>query len=177
LRRLGDGYGRAPWRQRRRVRRLMVERGYAGLGAPQAAVRDFEALRPYVRALWGLQAAVGVFTRDGSAIDIALDSLQTAAFHFTRRPRFYGPRDPLANATDLRERATVMGAFEALRPYAASLRGLQGRCRPFGGDWQAISVALQGLETMAFHFTNVAQFYGARSDSAGPTRPSEAAAP
>ena len=49
----------------------MVHRNYAGLGATKAAIRDFEGLRPYVRALWGLQAAVGYFTRDGSAIDIA----------------------------------------------------------------------------------------------------------
>ena len=155
----------------------MVHRTYHALGAPDAAARDFEALRPYVRALWGLQAAVGYFTRDGSAIDIALDSLQTAAFHFTRRPHFYGPRDPLADAADLRERAVVAGAFESLRPYAMKLRLLQGRCRPFGRDWQAINVALQGLETTAFHFTQVAQFYGARADSAGPTRPPEASAP
>lgn len=156
---------------------LMVHRTYAGLGGPEAASRDFEALRPYVRALWGLQAAVGYFTRDGSALDIALDSLQTTAFHFTRRPHFYGPKDPLADALDLRERPAVAGAFEALRPYAAKLRGLQARCRPFGRDWQALNVALQGLETAAFHFTGVAEFYGARADSAGPTRSTQEAAP
>jgi hypothetical protein len=155
----------------------MVHRTYHGLGAPEAAARDFEALRPYVRALWGLQAAVGYFTRDGSAIDIALDSLQTAVFHFTRRRHFYGPRDPLADAADLRERAAVPGAFEALRPYAQKLRLLQGRCRPFGRDWQAINIALQGLETMAFHFTQVEQFYGARGDSAGATRLPDEATP
>ncbi len=155
----------------------MVQRTYAGLGSPDAAVRDFELLRPYVRALWGLQATVGYFTRDGAALDIALDSLQTAAFHFTRRPHFYGARDPLANAADLRERSAVAGAFEALRPYANALRLMQGRCRPFGRDWQAIQVALQGLETTTFHFTHVAEFYGARSDSAGPTRSQEGAPP
>ena len=149
----------------------MVHRTYAGLGAPDAAARDFEALRPYVRALWGLQATVGYFTRDGSALDIALDCLQTAAFHFTRRRHFYGPRDPLADAADLRERTTVAGAFDALRPYALALRGLQSRCRPFGGDWQALNVALQGLERTAFHFTGVEHFYGSRGDSAGPVRP------
>lgn len=148
----------------------MVHRTYAGLGAPDAAARDFEALRPYVRALWGLQAAVGDFTRDGSALDIVLDSLQTAAFHFTRRPYFYGPRDPLPDAVDLRERVAVTRAFNAFRPYALSLRTMQGRCRPFGRDWQALNVALQGLETAALHFTGLSDFYGARADSAGPTR-------
>lgn len=156
---------------------LMVHRTYIGLGSADAAAREFEALRPYVRALWGLQAVVGYFTRDGSAIDIALDSLQTAVFHFTRRRHFYGPRDPLPDAADLRERAAVAGAFEALRPYAAKLRLLQGRCRPFGRDWQALNVALQGLETMALHFTQMEQFYGARGDSAGPIRRPDEAAP
>lgn len=155
----------------------MVHRTYAGLGAPEAAARDFEALRPYVRALWGLQAAVGDFTRDGSAIDITLDSLQTAAFHFTRQPNFYGPRSPLADAADLRERAAVAGAFEALRPFARTLRHLQSRCRPFGRDWLALNVAVQGLETTAFHFTGVPHFYGSRGDSAGPVRPPDGVAP
>ena len=36
----------------------MVPRTYNGLGAPEAAARDFEALRPYVRALWGLRVVV-----------------------------------------------------------------------------------------------------------------------
>jgi len=152
----------------------MVHRTYAGLGSPDAAARDFEALRPYVRALWGLQAVVGYFTRDGSALDITLDSLQTAAFHFTRRPHFYGPKAPLEDACDLRDRAVVAGAFEALRPYALALRHLQSRCRPFGRDWQALNVALQGLDTTAFHFTGAAHFYGSRGDSAGPTPPPEA---
>ncbi|OHB26263.1 MAG: hypothetical protein A2790_20060 [Phenylobacterium sp. RIFCSPHIGHO2_01_FULL_69_31] len=161
----------------RRVGALMVQRTYQGLGSPEAAARDFEALRPYVRALWGLQAAVGAFTRDGSALDIAVDSLQTAAFHFTRRPRFYEPRDPLPDARDLRDRAVVAGAFEALRPYAAALRHLQSRCRPFGRDWLALDVAVKGLETTAFHFTGVAHFYGSRGDSAGPVRPPDGATP
>src|SRR5690349_14114277 len=64
---------------------LMVQRTYRGLGPPEAAARDFEGLRPYVRAIWGLQARVGFFSRDGSALDVALTSLQTAAFHFTRQ--------------------------------------------------------------------------------------------
>lgn len=149
----------------------MVHRTYAGLGSPQAAAREFEALRPYVRALWGLQATVGYFTRDGSALDIALSSLQTAAYHFTRRRDFFGARDPLPDAADLSAREAVANVFEGLRPYALTLRHLQARCRPFGRDWQALNVALQGLETTAFHFTGTPQFYGARGDSAGAVRP------
>lgn len=155
----------------------MVHRTYAGLGSPEAAARDFEALRPYVRAIWGLQASVGYFTRDGSALDITLSSLQTAAFHFTRRRDFYGSRDPLTDAADLREREAVAGVFEALRPYAQALRQLQSRCRPFGRDWQALNVALQGLESTAFHFTGVAHYYGSRGDSAGPVRPPDGVTP
>jgi hypothetical protein len=149
----------------------MVQRTYTGLGPPEAAARDFEGFRPHVRFMWGLQARVGFFSGDGSALDIALDSLQTTAFHFTRRPRFYGARDPAPAAPDLRDRGCGPQVFEQLRPYAAGLRGLQGRCRPFGRDWQAINVAVQGLETAAFHFTQTPQFYGSRSDSAGSTRP------
>ena len=155
----------------------MVHRTYHGLGPPDTAAREFEALRPYVRALWGLQATVGYFTRDGSALDVAVDSLQTAAFHFTRRPHFYGPRTPLEGASDLRERSAVAGAFDALRPYAQALRRLQSRCRPFGRDWQALTVAVEGLETTAFHFTGAAHFYGSRGDSAGPVRPPDAVSP
>lgn len=149
----------------------MVHRTYAGLGAPDAAARDFEALRPYVLALWGLQARVGYFTGDGSALDIALDGLQTAAFHFTRRPHFYGPKAPLEDAANLRDRAVVGGVFDALRPYAQALRQLQARCRPFGRDWLALDVAVKGLETTALHFTGVPHFYGSRGDSAGAVRP------
>lgn len=148
----------------------MVQRTYQGLGSPEAAARDFEALRPYVRALWGLQASVGFFSRDGSALDVALTSLQTAAFHFTRRRDFYGSRDPLPDAADLRDRACAAMVFEGLRPYAQALRTLQSRCRPFGRDWQALNVAVQGLETTAFHFTGVPHVYGSRGDSAGPVR-------
>jgi len=155
----------------------MVHRTYAGLGSPDAAARDFEALRPYVQAIWGLQATVGYFSRDGSALDIALSSLQTSAFHFTRRRDFYGAREPIADAADLREREAVAGVFEALRPYALALRHLQSRCRPFGRDWQALNVAVQGLETTAFHFTGLPHYYGSRGDSAGAVRPSDGMSP
>lgn len=147
----------------------MVHRTYYGLGHADAATREFDGLRAHVRWLWGLQAKVGFFSADGSALDIAVDALHTAAFHFTRRPHFYGLRDPDLGAPDLADRRLAHGAFEALRPYAQHLRALQGRCRPFGRDWQALNVALQGLETAAFHFTGQGAFYGSRGDSAGPT--------
>jgi hypothetical protein len=150
--------------------RDMVHRTYQGLGAREAAVREFEALRAHVRWLWGLQAAVGLFSADGSALDVAIDAAQTSAYHFTRRPHFYGLRDPDPGAPNLRDRGLAPMAFEALRPYAQQLRRLQGRCRPFGRDWQAINVAFEGLETAAFHFTAVDRFYGSRGDSAGPVR-------
>ena len=148
----------------------MVHRTYQGLGSLEAAVRDFEALRPHVKLLWGMQQAVGYFTAEGSALDVALDALLTAAFHFTRRPHFYGACDPLPDAPDLRDRREAPTALDRLRPYALELRTLQGRCRPFGRDWQALNIPLQSLETTAFHFTGVPHFYGSRGDSAGPVR-------
>ena len=147
----------------------MVQRTYHGLGTPEAAARELAGLRAHVRWLWGLQAKVGFFSTDGSALDIAVDAVHTTAFHFTRRPHFYGLRDPDPGAPDLADRALASTAFDALRPYAQHLRGLQGRCRPFGRDWQALNIALQGLETTAFHFTRLPSFYGSRGDSAGPT--------
>lgn len=148
----------------------MVHRTYLGLGTYETAVREFEALRPHVQLLWGLQGAVGYFSADGSAIEVALDALQTTAFHFTRQARFFGERDPASAAPNLADRALAPGAFESLRPYHNRLRVLQARCRPFGRDWQALNIALQGLETAAFHFTGAAQFYGSCGDSAGPVR-------
>jgi hypothetical protein len=55
-------------------------------------------------------------------------------------------------------------AFEALRPYAAQLRALQRGCKPFGRDYHAIAVALEALETTAFHFTRRPQFFGDGGD-------------
>lgn len=155
----------------------MVHRTYAGLGPPEAAARAFEALRPHMRWLWGLQAAVGYFSADGSALDVAVDALHTTAFHFTRQPQVFGLRDPDLAAPDLTDRDLAPLAFEALRPYARQLRNLQARCRPFGRDWQALNIALQGLETAAFHFTGNADFYGSRGDSAGPVRQAGGSSP
>jgi hypothetical protein len=49
--------------------------------------------------------------------------------------------------------------FEKLRPLVAELRRMQTRCRPFGADYHAIAVALNGLETAAFHFTRRPHYY------------------
>ncbi len=65
----------------------MVRQTYVGLSDP---VREFEALRPYAARLRALQRNCKPFGRDYHAIAIALDALETAAYHFTRRPHFYG---------------------------------------------------------------------------------------
>ena len=148
----------------------MVHRTYLGLGTIEAAAREFEALRPHVRLLWGLQSRVGYFTADGSAIEVALDALQTAVFHFTRQAHFFGEHDPDPVAPDLTDRNLALAAFHRLQPYHQRLRALQARCRPFGRDWQALNIPLQGVETAAFHFTGTPQFYASCGDSAGAVR-------
>lgn len=49
--------------------------------------------------------------------------------------------------------------FERLRPYVDQLRRLQRQCKPFGRDYLAIAIALDGLETAAYHFTKRPHFY------------------
>lgn len=154
----------------------MVHRTYYGLGPPEAAVREFDGLKPYVVQLLDLRSECPQLGPDHMAFGIALDGLQTAAYHFTRRRDFYHqleaaePRAPVGNHR-LGDRAEVIAVFQALTPYADQLRKLQGRCRPFGRDYLALDIAKQSLESTAFHFTREANFYGARGDSAGPTRP------
>ena len=153
----------------------MVHRTYAGLGAPDAATREFDSLRPWVLELLGLRAECAPLSADDMAIGIALDGLRTAAYHFTRRADFYfelqaPPRQPPGNRR-LSDRREAIAAFKALTPYSDRLRQMRLRCRPFGRDYLALDIAHQGLETAAFHFTGEAAFYGARSDSSGPIRP------
>lgn len=50
-------------------------------------------------------------------------------------------------------------AFEDLEPYARRLRELQARCKPFGRDYHALAIALEGLESAAYHFTRRPHFY------------------
>jgi hypothetical protein len=64
----------------------MTKVGYPGIGDP---VKAFEDLRPLVDRLRALQRGCRPFGRDYHAIAIALDGLDSAAYHFTRRPHFY----------------------------------------------------------------------------------------
>lgn len=102
----------------------MVHRTYLGLGTFEAAVREFEGLRPHVRTLWGLQDGFGYFSADGSAIEIALNALQTTIFHFTRQPHFFGERDP-ASAPNL---TSCLGAsrLRSLAPIPSAAAGAAG---------------------------------------------------
>ena len=54
--------------------------------------------------------------------------------------------------------------FEELRPYVKLLKAMQRQCRPFGRDYLAIAIALDGLQTTAFHFTRRPHFYGDQGD-------------
>ena len=51
--------------------------------------------------------------------------------------------------------------FDALRPFVIELRRLQGQCKPFGRDYHALAIALEGLDSAAYHFTRRPHFYGA----------------
>ena len=154
----------------------MVASGYYGLGSHDAAVAAFDHLKPYVEELLSLQGECEPMKADYSAIGIALDGLQTAAYHFTRRRHFYheleAQRPPYRLGNNrLGDRQAAVAAFEALTPYASALGKMQGGCRPFGRDYLALTIAQQSLGTAAFHFTRVPSFYGAKCDSAGPVRP------
>lgn len=150
----------------------MPRQTYVGLGPPDAAANVFNELAPYAGQLVDLQRECEPMSADYMAIGVALDGLQTTAYHFTRRPHFYsqleerrvrpGPRNNRLG--DLRE---AREAFTALEPYAARLRALQRACRPFGRDYMAVAIALTSLETAAFHFTRDASFYGLKGDAAG----------
>lgn len=155
----------------------MVHRTYYGLGSLDAAVREFDGLTPWAREMMGMRAECALMGPDYMAMGIALDGLQTAAYHFTRRRHFYHLVEcEFASSRPgngrLADRSAAIAAFEALTPYVEQLRRLQSRCRPFGRDWAALDIAKQSLESAAFHFTREANFYGAKSDSAGPLRPS-----
>jgi hypothetical protein len=39
---------------------------------------------------------------------------------------------------------------------------MQRECKPFGRDYHAIAVAIEGLETAAYHFTRRPHFYGSQ---------------
>jgi hypothetical protein len=154
----------------------MVARTYYGLGSLEAAIGRFEALTPWVVQMLEMQGECLPMGSDYLAMGIALDGLQTTAFHFTRRRHFYHQLDALRPAyrpgnDRLGDRQAAIAAFEALTPYSDALGRMKDGCRPFGRDYMAIRIAQQSLGTAAFHFTREEHFYGARSDSAGPIRP------
>lgn len=153
----------------------MVQRTYTGM-AREAAVREFDALRPHVLQILALQAECVRFSPDHAAFGIAVDGAETAAYHFTRRRHYYEPlraQVPPAGAGNgrLKDRDEAVAAFDGLAPYVGQLRQLQLRCRPFGRDYLALDIARQSLETAAYHFTRIEAFYAAKGDSAGPLRP------
>lgn len=149
----------------------MVARTYYGLGPKEAAVGRFDSLSPFVLEMWALQGECTPFSQDDMAMGIAFDGLETAAFHFTRRPHFYFQleRPPARDSNGrLKDRREATAAFDALTPYANALRLMQVGCRPFGADYKAIAIAQECLDTAAFHFTRLARFYGSKADSSGP---------
>ena len=65
----------------------MVQRGYTGLGSQREAVRLFDELSTHVAAILAMQAGFPWGSAEHMAFGIALDGLETAAHHFTRRRR------------------------------------------------------------------------------------------
>jgi hypothetical protein len=57
-----------------------------------ALVEGLEALRPYAEQLRALHVAAR--GREAAVVAAVLAALDTAAFHFTGLPAFYGPRRP-----------------------------------------------------------------------------------
>ena len=143
----------------------MVRVTYCGLGDARAAVSHFDALLPHVLVIRGWQARCHPMGQDDWALEIAIDGLETAAFHFTRRPFFFEATRPEREHgrnyyEGLGDRAACVAAFEGLAPYAEALRALKGRCRPFGRDYLALDIPMQTLDSAAYHFTRVPYFFG-----------------
>ncbi|MDP3659786.1 hypothetical protein [Phenylobacterium sp.] len=154
----------------------MVHRTYLGLGLEAAAVREFDALAPYVTQMLAMRDECAPEGSDYLAMEIALNGLETTAYHFTRRRNFYHvlgegrPHHGDGNGR-LGDLAEAVAAFNALGPYVDRLKAMQFKCRPFGLDYLAIDIAKRSVETAAFHFTRVDAFYAARGDSSGPVGP------
>ena len=135
---------------------------YTGLGDAGAAEKAFDALRPFVAQILDLQAECEAMGPDDHALAIALDGLQTAAYHFTRRRFFYLDMErPARHAGNGRlcDRTERIKAMEALAPYRNAIRALQGKCPPQRRDWLALDIARQALDTTAFHFTREEHFW------------------
>ena len=157
----------------------MAHRTYGGLGDKAAAVKAFTDLKPWAALLLDLQWQCEPFQADYLALGIALDGLETAAFHFTRHRDFYcdlrQQMPPLLKGRPkVLTRADAVAGLIELDGYQAALRRLLLRCRPMGADYNAITIALNCLETAAHHFPGDDAFYAPRVDSAGPSRPARA---
>jgi hypothetical protein len=50
--------------------------------------------------------------------------------------------------------------FEELKPFVNQLINIRSRCKPFGRDYHAVCIALEAIDTMAYHFTRRPHFYG-----------------
>lgn len=154
----------------------MVRVAYTGLGTRDAAIRAFDSLTPHVLVIRAMQAKCWPLGPDDMALQIAVNGLESAAFHFTRRPLYFDmtrvERQHGQNFYEgLGDRADCIQAFEGLEPYSKRLGALQHSCRPFGRDWMALDIPRQCLGSAAYHFTKLAAFYGARGDSSGPLGP------
>lgn len=150
----------------------MVARTYVGLGPRDVAIGRFNSLSPHVVEMLDMQAECLPLGPDYMAMGIALDGLDTAAFHFTRRRDFYFhlERPPHREGNGrLKDPIAAAGAFQALDPYARALRDMQFKCRPFGGDYLALAIALEGLDTAVYYFIRETSFYGS-TDPSGPVR-------
>jgi hypothetical protein len=153
----------------------MVRVTYVGLGGHDAAVSAFDALLPHVLMVRALQAKCWPWSADDRALQVAIEGLEDAAYHFTRRPHYFEPthveRQHGQNFYEgLGDGAAAIAAFETLAPYARALAAMQQRCRPFGRDYLALDIPRLCLDSAAYHFTKLAHFYGAKADSAGPIR-------
>ncbi len=154
----------------------MVHRTYLGLGLEAADIREFDALAPYVTQMLAMRDECAPMGFDYLAMAIALDGLETTAYHFTRRRNFYQALDEGRTSGGggngrLSDRQEAVAAFDALTPYVDRLKAMQFKCRPFGRDYLAIDIAKRSVETAAFHFTRFEAFYAARGDASSPVGP------
>lgn len=149
----------------------MAKQTYIGIRR-ECAPAAFDALLPHVLTIRTMQEKCAPMGSDDFALEIAVKSLETTAYHFTRRVRFYDQTRPIRKFGQnfyegLGDCVEAGRAFMKLRPYWVALSRLQQQCTPFGRDYLAMDIAKQGLETAIYHFTQVTGFYGDRGDSAG----------
>lgn len=154
----------------------MVRMTYVGLGSRDSAVAEFDALLPHVLLIRRHQEKCWPRGPDDMALEIAVDGLETAAFHFTRR-RLYYDRTRVVREhgrnfyPGLGDRVEAIASFGELRPYFQALGVLQHRCKPYGRDYLALDIAKQCLDSAAYHFTRIDAFYGLKGDGAGRRAP------